>query len=340
MKQYVGFVRDHSISMRPIARGAAKDYNSNLLAFQSAARENGVDTILTVVECGVGQQAKVVRAVVNSNVYVVEPIGENSYHTTGAGTPLFASVNECVQLMRDVPDATDPEVSFLVMVITDGEENQSKAGSKERMLDVIKTLQATDHWTFVFRVPRGGKRTLLNFGIPEGNILEWDQTEQGFVAATHSTVDAVSKFYHDRSLGVTSTNKFYADLHNVTLTKMKQTLTDISKDVSSWYVDAYLDGVAIKDFVEKHRYGQYILGTCYYELTKTEDIQPQKKIIVEDKTTLHYYTGLEARSLVGLPDYGNVKLVPGNLGIYKVYVQSTSINRKLVKNTRLLHYKG
>ena len=339
MKQYVGFVRDHSMSMRPIARGAAKDYNSNLLAFQSAARENSVDTILTVVECGVGQQARVVRAVVNSNVYVVEPIGEYTYHTTGTGTPLFASVNECVELMRNVPDAKHPEVSFLVMVITDGEENQSPKSAKQIMLDNIRTLQATDHWTFVFRVPRGGKHTLLNFGVPDGNILEWDQTESGFVAATHSTVSAVSNYYSGRVRGATSTSKFYADLHNVTPLMMSQTLTDISKDVTKWYVSHNHDGFAIKNFIENVCYQPYLLGSCYYQLTKTEDVQSSKKILVEDKTSLRIYTGTEARSLLGLPPYDTVKLVPGNLGNYSVYIQSTSVNRKLVGDTSVLFYR-
>lgn len=339
MKQYVGFVRDHSASMRPITRGAAKDYNSNLLAFQTAARENGVDTILTVVECGVGQVAKVVNVVVNSNVYVVEPIAETAYHASGTGTPLFDSVNQIVSLMRNVPDAFDPQVSFLVMVITDGQENSSSRGSKERMMENIRQLQATDHWTFVFRVPRGNKSTLLGFGVPEGNILEWDQTERGFEVATHSTVAAVDTFYRSRSMGATASSAFYADLHNVTPTMMKH-LIDVSKMISSWYVSGPEDGMAIKEFVEKHSFC-YVPGTCYYQLTKTETVQPSKKILVEDAATLSVYTGYEARrQLLGLPAYGDVRLVPGNLGNYHVYIQSTSVNRKLVGDTKLLYYVG
>src|SRR5271166_5773819 len=149
-KQYVGFVRDHSQSMRSIARGAAKDYNANLVAIQQAARETGLDTILNVVKCGVGWEAKVVRDVVNSNVYVVEPLDENKYEASGTGTPLFDSVNEIISLMQNVPDANDLEVTFLVMVITDSEENRSKKSAMQTMMNSIKFLQATDRWTFVF----------------------------------------------------------------------------------------------------------------------------------------------------------------------------------------------
>lgn len=339
MKQYVGFVRDHSISMRPIARGAAKDYNSNLLAFQTAARETGLDTILNVVECGVGWDAKVVRKVVNSNVYVVEPLAENKYETSGSGTPLFQSVNEVISLMKNVPDANDPQVSFLVMVITDGQENASVHGSRETMIANIKTLQATDRWTFVFRVPRGDKGTLTRFGVPEGNILEWDQTERGFEIATASTQSAVASYYTGRTRGATSTTKFYADLHNVTPQMVKNQLDDISSRTSLNIVQSSEDGMAIKDWSNR-LWGHYIPGIVYYELVKPETIQESKKIIIRNKNTGKIYTGPQARVLLGLPSYGDAKVHPGNLGEWTVYVQSTSVNRKVVAHSGMLYYKG
>ena len=339
MKQYVGFVRDHSQSMRPLVVNAAKDYNTNLLAFQNAARENGVDTILTVVKCGVGWDAKVVNEVVNSNVYVVEPIAENKYETSGAGTPLFQSVNECINLMRKVPDVNAPDVSFLVMVITDGQENRSVHGSRETMIANIKTLQATDHWTFVFRVPRGDKYILARLGVPEGNILEWDQTTKGFEAATYSTESAVAAFYGTRVRGSTSTNSFYADLHNVTPEMVKTSLVDISGKIGVLNVRMKDDGIAIKELYERDMGIPFSLGICYYELTKPEKVQETKKIIIRNRASLKTYAGHDARSLLGLPNYGEVKLIPANLGDYKVFIQSTSVNRKLVGDTQLVIYQ-
>lgn len=339
MKQYVGFVRDHSQSMHPIAKGAAKDYNVNLSALQTAARETGLDTILNVVECGVGWDAKVVRKVVNSNIYVVEPLAENKYETSGSGTPLFQSVNEVISLMKNVPDANDPQVSFLVMVITDGQENASVHGSRETMIANISTLQATDRWTFVFRVPRGDKGTLTRFGVPEGNILEWDQTERGFEIATASTQSAVASYYTGRTRGATSTTKFYADLHNVTPQMAKNQLDDISSRTLLNVVQFGEDGMAIKDWSIK-LWGQYQIGFVYYELVKPETIQSNKKIIIRNKNTGKKYTGPQARVLLGLPSYGDAKVHPGNLGEWTVYVQSTSVNRKVVVHSGMIYYKG
>lgn len=52
MKQYVGFSRDHSISMRPLQVAAKNDYNQNIDAIKKAAVKEDIDTIVSVVECG------------------------------------------------------------------------------------------------------------------------------------------------------------------------------------------------------------------------------------------------------------------------------------------------
>lgn len=337
MKQYVGFVRDHSISMRSIKSGAAKDYNANLKAFQDGARENGLDTILFVVKCGIGSNARVVKEVVNSNVFVVEPISESQYETSGSGTPLFDSVNELVSVMKQVPDANEKDVSFLVMVITDGEENASTDRMGAQMQQSIRALQATDRWTFTFRVPKGyGNSLAMKFGIPSGNISEWDQTEKGFTQSTQITTSAVSSYMRSRTMGVTSTGKFYADLSNVSQSAIRSVLTQIYP-TTVLNVEKWNDGLAIKTKVESSGYS-YNLGEWYYELTKTEKIQESKNIIVFDWPAGKYFTGSDARGLLNLPAYGEVKVVPGNLGNYKVYVQSTSVNRKLVGGSSIIKY--
>jgi hypothetical protein len=50
------------------------------------------------------------------------------------------------------------------------------------------------------------------------------------------------------------------------------------------------------------------------------------------------YTGLDARDLLGLPEVGQVKIVPTNTTKYDVFVQSLSVNRKLMPNTQIIKY--
>lgn len=338
MKNYIGISRDHSASMRSLTKGAARDFNENLSSIRDAAIREVIPSYLTVIKCGVGRAAAVHMECKEVNVMNVNPMVEGSYIADGSATPLFDSVGQLIQSLESVPDAFDPEVSFLVMVITDGEENSSKRWTARDIASTIQRLQATDRWTFVFRVPRGYGAKLARLGIPNGNILEWDQTEVGIEQATVATQTAVTNYYSGRSKGIRSTTSFYPDLSHVSSGTVRTTLEDITSKLYSWTVNGY-DPIEIADFFNA-RLGMsgYVKGHGYYELTKIEkSVSSHKEIIIRDRTNGRYYGGANARNLLGLPASGSVRLVPGNHGNFDIFIQSTSSNRKLVPGTKVLY---
>jgi hypothetical protein len=338
MKNYIGISCDHSGSMGMIARAAGRDYNDNIASIKEGSDEHGIDTIVSVVACGTGRPAKNVMEVVNSSVHMLKPIADGGYKADGNATPLFDSVMMLIDQLSAVPDASNPDVSFVVMTITDGQDNASRV-SGTQLAKRIKELQATDRWTFVFRVPRGEKRYLTQMGIPDGNILEWDQTEKGVQVASAATRSAFKGFYAARASGVRSTGKFYTDMSTVSLKEVKANLVDISKQVDVYVVDSRNDGVQIRDFVEAQGI-TFSKGCAFYELSKTETVQDYKQIAVRDKNSGHVYSGFAARDLLGLPHTGDAKVAPGQHGNYEIFVQSTSVNRKLVKGTNIMIWVG
>lgn len=339
MKTYVGISRDHSMSMSSIARAAVRDYNSLIESIKNNAQSEVVDTIVNVVKCGVGHHGKNIMDVVNSNIYALEPITERDYITDGHSTPLFDSVGMLIEMLEKMPDYDNKDVNFLIMAVTDGEDNASyqwrhKIGQK------IRQLQATDRWTFVFRIPRGYKRELMSFDIPEGNILEWDQTEEGVRESTVRTETALRSFYQGTKSGITSTTSFYnTDLSGVTTKQVKSKLVDISKDVEIWRVNPEDHGRQIRDFCEQHLTRPMKRGSAFYLLMKPEkEVQDYKQIVIRDKKNGCVYCGANARQLLGLPYSGTVKVVPGNHGAFDIFIQSTSVNRKLVGGTQVLYW--
>lgn len=345
LKNYIGFSRDHSGSMRSIARFAARDYNDNIAAVRDASLNNNQDTIVSVVECGYGRTASVRRVITNSSVNQLTPITESAYEADGNGTPLFDSVGELIELFQSVPDANDPNVSFLVMAVTDGAENASRKYNARSIAEKIRQLQATDRWTFVFRVPRGHAQSLAALGIPEGNILEWEQTQRGVERATAATREAFTEYMSARSAGVKSTQKFYTNLENVTSKDVAAVLEDVSADVIVWAVGPNDAGVEIRPFIEsrlKRLNGKPMLkGAGFYQLTKTEpEVQDHKKILIRDKTTQAIYFGAAARQMLGLPTWGTVRLAPGSHGNFDIFIQSTSVNRKLTSGTSLIYWEN
>lgn len=325
--------------MHHLTAAAMKDYNSNIETIREAAQSKGIDTIVSVVKCGHYASAIVHREVVNSSVNALSPLRQ--YDALAGGTPLFDSVGELINIMKASPDANDPNASFLIMSITDGEENRSMWWTAYKLGKEIRELQETGRWTFVFRVPRGHAKPLADrLGIHIGNILEWDQTEKGVEVASVATETAFRSYFDNRSKGVTATRSFYsADAADLTKKEIKSALKDISKEVSIWTVGADEHDEMIKPFCEKRLNRTMETGAAFYELTKKENaVQDYKLICIRDKTTGEVFGGDEARDLLNLPHQGTIKLQPGINGNWEIFVQSTSINRKLKSGTDLLYW--
>jgi hypothetical protein len=73
-------------------------------------------------------------------------------------------------------------------------------------------------------------------------------------------------------------------------------------------------------------------GKGFYEFTKTETVQASKEIVLQ-----HLFAGNQARVMLGLPIGEEARIRPTYLEEYRVFVQSTSYNRKLVGGTRFLY---
>lgn len=251
----------------------------------------------------------------------VPPLGEATYSPEGQ-TPLYDGVIEAVNGLKSRGKTT----SYMVMVLTDGQENHSKT-RKETFLAAIREKQATDYWTFAFLLPPQDVKYFQNLtGIHEGNLQAW----QDFTIAEKAAHTGLNNYYEARKRGETSCKAvFTTDLSNVS----KKDVTSLTplKNVKMWSV---AKEEAIQPFVEGKGL-TYKKGAAYYQLTKPEDVQDYKGILIMVKGQKKVYD--DARAVIGLPTTGTVKVKPGNHSDYDIFVQSTSVNRKLVRGTKLLY---
>lgn len=321
-KTHVGISRDHSASMRSLAEAARKDYNQLLTNIQDGNKIS--ESTLTTVICGDHSS----RASVSSHTQPAmnaKPL--TAYDTPGGSTPLFDSIGLLINELKTIN--AGPNDAFLVMIVTDGAENSSKQWNQTSIVSEIRALQATDKWTFVFRVPKGHRRTVENWGIDAGNIQEWETSTRGMEAASVQSSVAMASYYGaTRALGQTSTSKFFTDASAVTDKALKRSLVDVSSEVKILSV-GLADNNVIRPFIKDKLGIELKKGSAFYQLIKTETVQPQKDILIRVKKNGAIYFGPAARDLIGLPHSGNIRVAPGNHGDYDIYVQSTSVNRVL-----------
>ena len=329
-KNYIGFINDHSGSMLLLGSAAAQDYNAMIAAVKDAASREMQDTVVSTI--GIGQSgSKVERQVVISNPHVLTPV---TNWPTGGYTPLYDGIASMIDLFTGLPDYDSNDVSFLVSITTDGEEYLSVYNTKRQIQERIKYLQKTGRWTFVFRVPKGYTHYVSDLGVPAGNIQEWETSVDGMEKATAATKQAVDTYFTARSTGSKSSTTFYADANKVDTS----ILTDISKEVSLYVVPDADMGIEMRPFILRHRM-EYLKGAAFYQLTKTEArVSHTKLIAIRDRNTGHVYSGVDARKMIGLPTDKNARLHPGDHGNFDLFIQSESINRKLVGGTGVLYW--
>lgn len=325
--------------MRGLTTYARDDYNLQLNVLKGLAKSMSIETSLTVIECGSDRIRSLIF--VERQREMIDWIPEcHDYRANGGGTPLFDSVGQAIEILEKVVVNPEEDASFLVVAITDGQNNQISWWTASRLSKKIAELQATDKWTFTFRVPHGYKNALTKLGIYDDNILEWEQTQAGVEKASQQTVQAYQSYYTSRSAGQTSTSKFFTNLEHVSSAEVHAKLNDISREVQILTVQNGHEGAAIKTFVETRTGRGYVAGSAFYQLIKGEKVQDSKEIIIQDRTKNTVYSGWEARNLLGLPRHGEVKVHPGKHGNYDIFVQSRSVNRILPVGSKVILWRA
>ncbi|WP_432046407.1 vWA domain-containing protein [Streptomyces asiaticus] len=234
--------------------------------------------------------------------------------------------------------------SFLTFVLTDGQENASHrcpdalAKSPRELVRAVAELMETqeDNWTLAVLVPdQMGKREAMQCGFPKDNIAIWDATStQGLEEAGQVIQQATENFMVGRAQGIRGSRAVFSTGAEAVNKDTIEAAGLTPVDPSKYQLIPVAREAAIREWVIECGH-TFRTGCAFYQLSKSEKIQARKQIAVLEKKTDRVYTGPEARSLLGLPDT-EVRVKPDHNDDFTIFVQSTSVNRKLTPHTRLL----
>jgi len=252
------------------------------------------------------------------------------YRTVGR-TPLVDATIKAIEDLKQTA-VLYGDHAFLAYVLTDGAENASRHNGAS-LKKLIENLGS--NWTTACFVP--GKAEALaarSFGFPVENVQIWETSGKGIREVGETIRRTVDTFYTMRSAGVRgSRNLFALDINALSKTDLSAQLTPLHFGQFRLY-DVETD-IPIAEFVESKTNRPYRLGEGYYQLIKPEKVQPQKDVAIYHKHKHQLFVGAAARQLLKLPSH-EVKVGPESNPDFDIFIQSGSVNRKLLKGQKLV----
>ncbi|MGK5641515.1 vWA domain-containing protein [Streptomyces sp. URMC 126] len=334
---HVALVLDASSSMSHLSRKVVEVADQQIAYLARRSQELDQETRVTVYVF-----ADRVECVIYDKDVLRMPSLEHLYRVGGMTALLAATLKSQRELAQTAQLYGDH--SFLTFVLTDGQENASHHCPDSTLTDprelgravaeLIETQE--DNWTLAVLVPdQMGKREAMRCGFPKDNIAVWDATStRGLEEAGQVIREATEKFMVGRSKGIRGSRAVFstgADTVNKDTIEAAG-LTPV--DPAEYQLIPVTREAGIREWVTECGHA-FRTGCAYYQLSKSEKVQARKRIAVLEKKTDRVYTGPEARALLGLPDV-EVRVRPDHNDEFTIFVQSTSVNRKLVPNTRVL----
>lgn len=320
---HVAIVLDASGSMSGSQKTLIKVTDREIENLKQRSIELDQETRVSVYKFG----SRVECIVFDMDVMRMKSI-EAEYRADMGMTALCDATNQAISDMKRLPEIYGDH-AFLVYVLTDGGENQSN----RREIDT----PSSENWTIACMVPNAaGIHEAKKFGFQANSISIWDATSTVGVETQGKVFrSAMNSYMENRSKGVRGTSAFFMDLSGIKSTDVKKNCQEIPG--GKYEIFPVKRKCQIRDFVES-KLGQYRQGYAYYELNKREEIQGHKQIALRDINSGKVYSGDGARQMLGLPSY-DVKVNPGDHGNYKIFIQSTSVNRNLLSGTEVLVLK-
>jgi len=328
---HICFVIDGSGSMHSLSENVIRVFDSQISKLAQQSKTLNQETRVTVYVFN----SDTTCLVYDKDVLRLPSL--KSLYVTGGKTALMSATATAIKELEQTAQLHGDH-AFLIYVITDGEENASRGITAATLTERIKLLP--ENWTLAALVPNQvGVHDAKKFGFPANNIAVWTATGAGMDDAGDVVSSATQSFMTSRSTGTRGTKTLFSlDTTGLSRTVVKSSL-DAIPPTSFMVLPVAREGAAIKDFVESWTKVPYVVGSTYHQLVKPETVQPYKQICIQEKLTGKVYSGDNARNLIGLPTGTTVKVCPANNTVFNIFLQSTSVNRKLVAGTNVIVFK-
>jgi uncharacterized protein YegL len=226
-KLYVFKLLDASSSMSGYTDQTISTFNETLDSLKAAEAE------VNVIRIDFDSNARVVkRGLLNETEH---HISRSNYRPSGS-----TAMYDAIGLAFEEADRleADGNTSFLIELLTDGEENQSRRWTAHAVKQAIETRKRTGQWTVTVMGPKGSVNLFQNLGVDVGNIAQFNANSVQSRGGVTRMMSAASKGYVqtlNSSIGSVSVNSAYASVAGT---------GGGAADVDSWLTNAQSSGIS------------------------------------------------------------------------------------------------
>ncbi|MFA5762662.1 MAG: vWA domain-containing protein [Bacilli bacterium] len=203
---HVAIVLDRSGSMASCRAETISGFNAQVQKITGKTKADGTadSTLITLVLFN--HEVEFVHFA--SPVDNLKEIAAEQYVPNGTTAMLDAVGLTLKRFEKKVKDSDDTR--YLVIIISDGEENESKEFTYERIAEMIQKRQQTGRWTFSYM---GANQDLSDLSkrlsIPKSNMATYTSSPSGTMIGFSSLSKSTMGFLDKQSKGTATSEKFF-----------------------------------------------------------------------------------------------------------------------------------
>lgn len=206
-KTYVSIILDQSGSMSATKNNAVQGYNEQVQQMKLNSKDQDIYCSLVTFNGEIYEHLWCEEAT------KLNETSSDDYDTNGS-TAMRDAIGYTVNKLMKTTDTKDENNAYLVVVISDGEENSSSHFSAATLRELIDSVQKTKRWTFSYMGCDGQylKKISKETNIPLENMAVWsNQSAKLATRGMQYSNMCIDKYYKSRAGGQSCSANLYND---------------------------------------------------------------------------------------------------------------------------------
>lgn len=197
-------ILDKSISMESLTHSTITGFNKFI---DEQRKDNSTELLVSLVQFA--NPGALEQTFMEWPISLVQPLTAREYRASGGSTALNDAIGLTLQGLK-----VNSNDAYVVLVITDGQENSSRAFTKAQVRELIGAFEAKGNFTFVFMGSDPSTwAEAASYGVQYSNTMNFSPTAAGVAASYDVGTRGLSNLRSSVAMGESlSTTSYVQDV--------------------------------------------------------------------------------------------------------------------------------